>query len=64
MARHNDRVAAEVKKVRRKLSTRLLKAEREGGLLEEMRAIEREGERAYRQSLGTASKRRRHRHAE
>jgi len=64
MARHKDRVVAEVKNVRRKLAARLVKAEREGRLVEEMRAIEREGERAYREVLDAAPKRRRHRRAE
>ena len=42
---------AELKKVRRRLSARLLKARREGRELEELRAMGREAERKYREAL-------------
>lgn len=48
MARHKDPVVAEVKKVRRELSRRLMAAHRKGRLHEELLTLEREGERAYR----------------
>jgi hypothetical protein len=46
----------EIKRIRRKFSARLAKAEREGRFMEELRAIEREGERARREIAGTAKK--------
>jgi hypothetical protein len=45
MARANDPVVAEVKKIRRKLSKRLAAAMKKGRLYEELRAIDREVDR-------------------
>jgi hypothetical protein len=50
MARHHDAVVAEVKKVRRQLSRRLMEARRRGRLHEELLAQGREGLRAYREA--------------
>ena len=47
MAGNKDHVIAEVKRVRRKLAARLLKARAEGRELQELRALEREGDKAY-----------------
>lgn len=56
MARYKDPVVARVRKIRRKLSARMIKARREGRLMEELRAIEREGERAYRRAVDGAKR--------
>lgn len=55
MARHKDRVVAEVKRVRRKVSKRLMKAHRQGRLREEVRAFEREGMALLREAVGRAA---------
>lgn len=55
MARYRDPVVAEVKRIRRKLSRRLMQAHRRGKLHEELKALEREGQRAYREAV-TGSK--------
>jgi hypothetical protein len=55
MARAKDLIVADVKRVRREISRRLLAARRGGRLHEELTALEREGERACRD----ASKKRR-----
>lgn len=55
MARYDDPVVAELKKVRRGISRRLMKAHRQGRLHEELTAMEREGERAYREALNGKS---------
>jgi len=47
MAGNKDHVIAEVKRARRKLAARLLKARAAGRELEELRALEREGDKAY-----------------
>lgn len=51
MARYRDPVVAEVKKVRRELSRRLMKAHRHGRLHEELMAMDREGAKAYREVM-------------
>ncbi len=61
MARTKDRVVEEVKSVRRRLSARLWKAHQEGRLYEEMQAVEREGDRAYRDALKSPTPRRKRR---
>jgi hypothetical protein len=48
MIRAKDRMVADVKRVRREISRRLLAARRRGRLHEELTALEREGERACR----------------
>ena len=55
MARHKDRVVAEIKRVRRKVSTRLMKAHRQGRLPEELRAFEREGMDLLHEAVGPAA---------
>ena len=55
MARYKDPVVAQVKKVRRELSRQLMAAHRKGKLHEEIKAMEREGERAYREALNGKS---------
>jgi hypothetical protein len=42
---------ADLKKIRREISARLVKAEREGRFMEEWARIESEGDRAYREAL-------------
>jgi hypothetical protein len=54
MAGHKDPVVAEVKKIRRELSRRLMAAHRKGRLHEELLALEREGMRAYREAANGA----------
>jgi hypothetical protein len=63
MAERKDPVVEEVRKVRRKLSARLLKARREGRLMAELRNVEREGEKVLRELAG-GSRTRKQRRAE
>jgi hypothetical protein len=55
MARHKDRVVAEIKRVRRKVSNRLMKAHRQGRLREELRAFEKAGMDLLREAVGPAA---------
>jgi len=43
-------IVADVKRIRRKISRRLMDAHRRGRLHEELKAMERQGERAYREA--------------
>jgi len=51
MARYKDPVVAQVKRIRRDLSRRLMAAHRKGRLHEELLSMGREGEHAYREAL-------------
>jgi hypothetical protein len=55
MAQHKDLVVAEVRRIRDRVSRRLLAARRQGRLHEELVAIEAEGMRAYREALNGSS---------
>lgn len=50
MARNKDPMMEDVRRIKRRLSQRLLKALRQGRLSEERIAIEREAEQVYRES--------------
>ena len=50
MARTKDLIVADVKRVRRKISKRLMDAQRRGKLHDEIAALERKGERACREA--------------
>jgi hypothetical protein len=51
MARRQDVLMEDVRRIRRQISKRLEKAMKEGKLREEREQIEREGEAVYRQAL-------------
>jgi len=51
MARAKDPLIADVKRIRRKISRRLMDAHHRGRLHEELLAMERQGERAYREAV-------------
>lgn len=55
MARHRDRVVAEVKRIRRKISRRLMAAHRKGRLHEAVRELERKGDQLLREAVGSAA---------
>lgn len=50
MARTQDRVMDELRAIRRKITARLLKAKAGGRELEEIRIMEREADRSYREA--------------
>ena len=51
MARPKDSTVADVKRIRRKISKRLMAAHRQGRLHEELVAMGRKGESAYREAV-------------
>ncbi|HLY73744.1 MAG TPA: hypothetical protein VKU80_06455 [Planctomycetota bacterium] len=51
MARAKDPLIADVKRIRRKISRLLMEAHRHGRLHEELKAMERQGERAYKEAV-------------
>ena len=51
MARTRDPVLTELKKIRRKLSKRLMQAHRKGRLHEELLAVEKEGQKAWKEAI-------------
>lgn len=55
MARPKDLIVAEVKRIRRQISKRLMEAHRKGRLHEELVSLEREGERAFREANNGSS---------
>lgn len=60
MARRKDQSLAEIKRIRRQLSARLMEAKRKGRLHQEMLALHAEAEKFLRQSVrGTRPSRRR-----
>ena len=60
MARHKDPVVEEVRRVRREISRRLMKAHRAGCLHEEILAVEREGQKASRAMKNGSTRERKH----
>jgi hypothetical protein len=54
MARHKDPVVAEVKRARRRVSRRLMEADRKGRLREELQAMHRRAEQALRDAAARA----------
>jgi hypothetical protein len=59
MARTKDRSLVEVKKIRRKLSARLMKAHRAGRLDQELQAMDRRADQAMREAAVRGKARRR-----
>ncbi len=58
MARHKDPIVAEVKRIRRRISKRLMEADRKGRLHEAMRELERRGEALLEEAVGPVKARR------